>query len=185
MAGEKGFTLWFTGLSGAGKTTISQAARGAPARARLEAGDPRRRHRPRKPLQGPRLLEGGPRHQHPPDRLRRRPAQPQRRAGDHRGDLPLRGDPRRGARADGRPLHRGLRQGVGRHLRRARRQGPLRESLRRRDQGIHRRLRPLRGPGEPGRRLRHRKRNARGVGAEADRVPRAARPDPGRAAVTA
>ena len=44
-------------------------------------------------------------------------------------------------------------EGFGRHLRRARRQGSLRESLRRRDQGIHRRLRPLRGPGEPGVRL--------------------------------
>ena len=72
MADEKGFCLWFTGLSGSGKTTITDAPGQGAARARLEARGARRRHRPREPLQGPRLLEGGPRHEHPPDRLRRR-----------------------------------------------------------------------------------------------------------------
>ena len=76
---DKGFTLWFTGLSGAGKTTISELVEDELTRARLPRRDPRRRRRPREPLEGPRLLEGGPRHQHPPHRLRRRPAHPQRR----------------------------------------------------------------------------------------------------------
>ena len=47
---------------------------------------------------------------------------------------------------DGRPLHRGLREGVARGLRGARRQGPLREGPLRRDQGVHRRLGSVRGP---------------------------------------
>ena len=36
MAGEQGFTLWFTGLSGAGKTTISKLVV-----SELEDADPR------------------------------------------------------------------------------------------------------------------------------------------------
>ena len=110
MADDKGFTLWFTGLSGAGKTTITKIVEDELRERGLPARGARRRRRPRAPLQGPRLLQGGPRHQHPPDRLRRRPALPQRRAGDHRRDLALPRDPRRGARADGRPLRRGLRR---------------------------------------------------------------------------
>ena len=46
-------------------------------------------------------------------------------------------------------LRRGLRQGLGRRVRQARREGPLREGVQGRDQGVHRRLRPVRGAGEP------------------------------------
>ena len=65
MADEKGFTLWFTGLSGAGKTTISGTRERRAARPRLAGRGARRRRGPREPLQGPRLLQGGPRHEHP------------------------------------------------------------------------------------------------------------------------
>ena len=62
------------------RTSWSPSCRpGAPGRAA------RRRRGPRAPLEGARLLEGRPRHQHPPHRLRREPARPQRcRRGDGR-----------------------------------------------------------------------------------------------------
>ncbi len=150
-AEQKGFTPLVHRALGRRARRRSRTTSSSELRKReIEARGARRRHRPREPLQGPRLLEGGSRHQHPSHRLRRQPALAQRRAGDHRRDLALPRDPRRGARDDGRPLRRGLRQGLGRGLRGARRQGPLREGALRRDQGVHRRLGSLRAPGEPG-----------------------------------
>ena len=101
-ATEKGFTLWFTGLSGAGKTTISElvetsCATAAPSVEILD-GDVVREN----------LSKGlGFSKEDRDTNIRRiafvaRPALPQRRPGDHRGDLPVRGDPRRGARDHGR-----------------------------------------------------------------------------------
>ena len=54
---------------------------------RTQSRGPRRRRGAHQPLQGPRLLEGRPRHQHPPDRLRGPAAVAQRHPGDHGGDL--------------------------------------------------------------------------------------------------
>ena len=59
---------------------------------------PRRRHRAHAPLEGPRLLEGGPRHEHRADRLGRVAADAPRRRGDRRGDLAVRRDAPRSAR---------------------------------------------------------------------------------------
>ena len=90
MADEKGFTLWFTGLSGAGKTTISHLVetelRDRGSRVEVLDGDVVRENLSK----GLGFLEGGPRHEHPPDRVRRRSALAQRRPGDHRRDLPYR-----------------------------------------------------------------------------------------------
>ncbi len=55
-------------------------------------------------------------------------------------------------------------------LRGARRQGPLRKGPPRRDRGLHRRRRPLRAPGAPGARARHR-RGERGGQCSPDRRP--------------
>ena len=66
-----GFCLWFTGLSGAGKSTIANIvvaelqARGH--RVELLDGDEVREHLSK----GLGVLEGRPRHEHPPHRLRR------------------------------------------------------------------------------------------------------------------
>ena len=72
-------------------------ARARPARLRRRV--PRRRHRPHEPLEGPRLLEGGPRHEHRADRLGRLAADaPGRRR--HRGrHLAVRGDAPEGPRS--------------------------------------------------------------------------------------
>ena len=79
----------------------------------LRAGrGPGRRRGAHAPVEGPGLLARGPRHQHPPHRLRGAPAGPQRRGRDHGGHLALRGGARRGAAARGggrHPVRRGVR----------------------------------------------------------------------------
>ena len=59
-----GFTLWFTGLSGVGQVhdRPSRRARARPSRARRRV--PGRRQRADAPLEGARVLEGGPGHEH-------------------------------------------------------------------------------------------------------------------------
>ena len=168
-----GFTLWFTGLSGSGKSTIAHLVGPAAGRARAHRRVPRRRHRPHAPLEGPRLLEGRPRHEHRAHRLGRLAHHPARGHGHHRRHLPVRRDAPEGARAGGavRAVRGGVRQGIRRGVRAPRRQRPLRQGVRRRDQGLHRRRRSVRGAGEPRGRRRHG--DADPGGERADRRPAA------------
>ena len=64
-------------------------------RARPRRRVPRRRHRPHAPLEGPRLLEGGPRHEHRADRLGRLAPHAPRRRRDRRRHLAVQRDARR------------------------------------------------------------------------------------------
>ena len=100
---------------------------------------PRRRRRPHAPLEGPGLLEGGPRHEHRAHRLGRLAADAPRCRGARLRDLALRGDAATRSR-DGRgarTLRRGLHRDLGGGVRPPRCQGPLREGVQRRDQGVH------------------------------------------------
>src|SRR5439155_1276064 len=80
---------------------------------------PRRRHRAHAAVEGPRLLEGGPRHEHRAHRLGRLAADAARRRSDHGRDLAVRGDAAEGARAGRavRDVRRGVRLGLGRGVR--------------------------------------------------------------------
>ena len=82
-----GFTLWFTGLSGSGKSTIAHVIGPELDKRGLVVeyldGDTVRTA----PLEGPRLLEGGPRHEHRADRLGRLAAHAPGRRRDRRRDL--------------------------------------------------------------------------------------------------
>ena len=95
-----GFVVWFTGLCGAGKSTLARDALGRAPRARRPRRGARRRRGPHPPLQGPRLLARGSRHQRPPHRLRGQARRPLRRLRHDRGDQPLPRRPRRAARPD-------------------------------------------------------------------------------------
>ncbi len=72
MAAEKGFCLWFTGLSGSGKTTITNVLvkemRKRGSKLEVLDGDIVRQNLSK----GLGFSQGGPRHQHPPGRVRRR-----------------------------------------------------------------------------------------------------------------
>ena len=87
----------------------------------------RRRRGPRAPLSRPHLLQGRPRHQHPPDRLGREGPGPQWRRRDHGRDLPVPGDPRCSEGGDP-ELRRGVRRHAARRVRGPRRQGPLQKA---------------------------------------------------------
>ena len=99
----------------------------------------RRRRRAHAPLEGPRLLQGGPRHQHPAHRLGLEPHHAPRRRHRRLGDLALRGDApgRARARRGVRAVRVRARARLGRRVRPPRHEGPLREGDRRRDQGVH------------------------------------------------
>ena len=68
---KQGFTVFFTGLSGAGQIHRSQRSLGQAARNGGAPGHPAgRRHRSQEPLLGAGFLEATPGHQHSPHRLR-------------------------------------------------------------------------------------------------------------------
>ena len=85
-----GFIVWFTGLSGAGKSTLAEAPERAarPSCARSRSSTATRCARTCRRASASR--KRGPRHQHPPHRLRGAAAGAQRRRRDHRRDLALR-----------------------------------------------------------------------------------------------
>ena len=154
-----GFTLWFTGLSGSGKTTIAHLVGPELDRRGFIVeyldGDTVRTH----------LSKGLGFSKEDRDANIERIGWVASRLTRHGGAVIVaaispyeharqeRSRSRRGVRA----VRRGLRQGVGRRVRAPRRERPLREGVRRRDQGLHRRRRSVRGAGEPGDRRRHRR----------------------------
>ena len=158
---EHGCTVWFTGLSGAGKSTVSNIIE-AELRARESArGSAGRRCDPHAFVEGPGLQQSRSGYQHPPHRLGVRGALAQRRRRDRRGHLALSRNPRRSARQGGAlcgSVHGMPRSRAGR----ARCEGPLQEGAGRRDQELHRRRRSVRAAAQSRSGLPHRRaRNAR------------------------
>ena len=96
---ERGFVLWFTGLSRRGQDDDREHRRAGARAPRLRRRPPRRRHRPHAPLEGPRLLEGGPRHEHRAHRLGRLAHRARRRRRGRLRDLAVRGGAQARARA--------------------------------------------------------------------------------------
>ena len=153
VSDRAGFTLWFTGLSGTGKTTIAEIV--GPELERRGAlveyldGDVVRTH----------LSKGLGFSKEDRDTNIGRigwVASRFTRAGVVTlvSAISPYAETRAAARGDGggvRPVHRGVRGHLGRGVRQPRRQGPLRQGVLRRDQGVHGRERPVRGAREPGR----------------------------------
>ena len=133
LNGHSGCTVWLTGLSGSGKSTIAVDLEKRALGARRPHLHPRRRQHPPRPQQEPRLLARGPHREHPPHRRGREALHRRRRGRADRLHLALPRRPRPGARAHaGGRLRRGPRRLPGRGLRAARREGPLQEGARRR-----------------------------------------------------
>ena len=143
---KQGFTVFFTGFSGSGKSTIANALMvklmemgGRPVT--LLDGDIVRKNLSSELG----FSKGAPRPQHPPHRLCRQRDHQERRHRHLRADRPIRDHPAgraRGYRSLWR-LCRGARGHVDRGMRTPRPQGPLQAGARRKDQGVHRDFRPL------------------------------------------
>ena len=145
-----GFTLWFTGLSGSGKSTIAHVIGPELDKRGLVVeyldGDSVRQH----------LSKGLGFSKEDRDTNIERIGWVASRLTRQGGAViaaaisPVPRDPGKGSR-DGRGVRhvrRGLRRHLARGVHRARHQRPLREGARRRDQGLHRRRRPVRGARE-------------------------------------
>ena len=185
MSDQTGFTIWFTGLSGAGKSTISDIV--VPA---LE-----RRGRLVEPLDGDvvrtHLSKGlGFSKEDRDTNIERigwvaEPPHPPRRHRVVVGHLALRGDPRDGPRLveEYGPFICVYVDGVGRRVRPPRRQGPLRQGLLGRDQGVHRRLATrTRRPESPELRIETEGEDPEDSAAKVLALPRGARAHPRRGA---
>ena len=146
MSEHPGFTIWFTGLSGAGKTTISEivapALRERGLKIEVLDGDVVRTN----------LSKGlGFSKEDRDTNIRRIAFVADLLSRNGVGVITAAISPYREIRREARATM-GERfievyvEGVGRGVRRARHEGPLREGLQGRDQGVHRRLGPVRGP---------------------------------------
>ena len=123
---QKPCIVWFTGLSGAGKSTIANIVEQKLHRARPPHHAARRRQCPPRPQPRPRLHRGRPRREHPPRRRGREADGRQRADRDLLVHLALPRRARHGARAGRRRrVHRGLRRHADRGMHAARPQGPL------------------------------------------------------------
>ncbi len=173
----RGLTIWFTGLSGSGKSTVAHALveRLAEFGRNVSSCSTATRSAPT----SPRASASARKTATPTSTASATsPAwSPARRPTLSAVISPYR-ETRDKARTKSGDLRRGLLRHPDRGLRAARRQGPLRQGPRRRDQGVHRRRRSVRGPAEPRGPDRHRQAVARGVGAADPRLPRGPRPDP-------
>ena len=118
---QKPAILWFTGLSGSGKSTIAEPRRGQAPRARRAHHASRRRQCPPRPQQGLRLHRRGSGREHP---ARRRGGETDDRRGAHRAvlfHLAVRGGAAAGPHdGGGRGVPRDLCRGAARHRHRAR-----------------------------------------------------------------
>ena len=165
LTGQKPLVLWFTGLSGSGKSTVAKLVEQALHRAGPAHLQPGRRQHPPRPQPGSRLHGCRPRREHPP---RRRGGQALRRC---RADRPLLlhlalpGGASDGAgHARSRRVRGGLRRHADRRVHAPRPERPLCQGAGRKDPELHRHRQPLRASRGAGVAPPHRGPRAGGIG---------------------
>ena len=147
-AGVRGATVWFTGLSGSGKSTVAAALDRAAHRARRAHLHARRRQPAPRPQRRPRLLRRRPRPRTCAASARWRGCSPtpasSRSSRSSARTAPGATTPARCTRPPGSPFVEVFVDTPHRGVRAARPEGPLRQGARRRDHRVHRHRRPVR-----------------------------------------